>query len=279
MAQTRAQARRVLLAIDAEGEARRRRDAKCTRDVYVADELDGISTLIARLSTETAHAILTHITAHATSHATSHATGHAAAAEADRPDARARLTAGERRAQALAALVLRTGTGTGSDAPQVRAHVDLVIDLPTLLALEDGHAELRGAGPVPAEVVRDLLADPAVAVTIRRLVTDPLTGHLLDHGRRTYAIPQALREFIVARDRTCRFPGCRRRADRCQIDHATPWTDGGTTSPANLGALCIRHHQLKTHAGWQITHSDPDGGCTWTSPQGRVYEHAPPLIL
>ena len=265
VAQTRAQARRVLLAIDAEGEARRRREARCTRDVYVADELDGISTLIARLSTEAAHAILTHITAHAT------------AAEADRPDTDARLTAGERRADALAALILRTrpGTGTDSEAPQVRAHVDLVIDLPTLLALEDGQAELRGSGPIPADVVRDLLADPAVAVTIRRLVTDPLTGHLLDHGRRTYAIPQALRDFIVARDRTCRFPGCRRRADRCQIDHADPWDDGGHTSPANLGALCVRHHQLKTHAGWQITNSHPDGGCVWTSPQGRHYVHEP----
>ena len=125
-------------------------------------------------------------------------------------------------------------------------------------------------------MVRALLTDPDVAVTIRRLVTDPLTGHLLDHGRRTYAIPDRLREFIVARDRTCRFPGCARRADRCQIDHAQPWDDGGSTSPDNLGALCVRHHQLKTHAGWQITHSRPDGGCTWTSPHGRVYEHAPP---
>jgi len=269
VAQTRAQARRVLLAIDAAGEAQRRREARCTRDVFVADELDGISTLIARLSTETAHAILTQINAHASE------------IELDVP---ASATAGERRAEALAALVLH---GRDSEGPQMRAHVDLVIDLPTLLGLQDaagddastGGTELRGAGRIPADVVRDLLADPDTAVTMRRLVTDPLTGHLLDHGRRTYAIPPALRDFIVARDRTCRFPGCRRRADRCQIDHADPWDDGGDTSPANLGALCVRHHQLKTHAGWQITHSQPDGGCSWTSPQGRVYEHAPPLIV
>jgi hypothetical protein len=48
-------------------------------------------------------------------------------------------------------------------------------------------------------VVRDLLADPDVAVTIRRLVTDPLTGHLLDYGRKTYEVPQRLREFLIAR--------------------------------------------------------------------------------
>jgi hypothetical protein len=129
---------------------------------------------------------------------------------------------------------------------------------------------------VSPDVLRDLLADPAVAVTIRRLVTDPLTGHLLDYGRKTYEIPERLREFIIARDRTCRFPGCGRRADLAQIDHAIPWDDGGTTSPANLGALCVRHHQLKTFAGWQITESKANGSCVWISPQGRRYDHDPP---
>ena len=61
------------------------------------------------------------------------------------------------------------------------------------------------------------------------------------------------------------------RVQRCRTR-----CDGGSTSPDNLGALCVRHHQLKTHAGWQITHSRPDGSCEWTSPHGRVYEHAPP---
>ena len=142
--------------------------------------------------------------------------------------------------------------------------------------LGDGTAELRGAGPVAAEVVRDLLADPEVEVTLRRLITDPTTGHLLDYGRATYRIPQALRDFVIARDRTCRFPGCPRRADLCQVDHALAWDDGGTTSPQNLGALCVRHHQLKTLAGWTITDSRPHGSCTWISPDGRRYDHHPP---
>jgi hypothetical protein len=89
-------------------------------------------------------------------------------------------------------------------------------------------------------------------------------------------VPQRLREFITARDQCCRFPGCNRRADRTQIDHAEPWDDGGQTSPANLGALCVRHHQLKTHAGWDITTSNVDGSCIWTSPHGRRYQHPPP---
>ncbi|MBK9739974.1 MAG: DUF222 domain-containing protein [Actinobacteria bacterium] len=282
---TRGAARRAVLAIDAAGERRRRREARCTRDVYVVDELDGISTLIARMSTEAAHAVLAEVVALAhDDRFTPPTEGHAPA------------TTGERRVEALAALVLgargeggATGDGGGRDgsgavpAPRVRAHLDLVIDLPTLLDLAEGVTggvvELRGSGPVSADVVRDLLADPEVAVTMRRLVTDPVTGHLLDYGRRVYQVPQRLREYVIARDRVCRFPGCRRAAARSQIDHAHAWNDGGDTSPANLGALCLRHHQLKTHTGWRITDSRPDGSCTWTSPHGRQYDHPAEAIL
>ncbi|MGB4690052.1 MAG: hypothetical protein WBH16_07590, partial [Candidatus Nanopelagicales bacterium] len=45
----------------------------------------------------------------------------------------------------------------------------------------------------------------------------------------------------------------------------------------NLGALCLRHHQLKTHGGWQLTESKPDGSCTWTSPAGRTYYTIAPV--
>jgi len=265
-AATRQAARRAVLAIDADGERRRRLQARCHRDVHVTDELDGISVLIARMATEDAHAVMTHLDAYA----------HASEST---------LSIGEKRAAALAALVLGgdgvDSTGTGEAAPRVRAHLDVVVDLPTLLDLAEGvggAAEIRGAGPVGADVVRDLLADPKVAMTMRRLVTDRVTGHLLDYGRTTYDIPDPLRRYLVARDRTCRFPGCNRRAEKCQIDHAEAWDDGGATSPANLGALCTRHHQLKTHAGWHITASREDGSCTWRSPRGCRYDHHPPPL-
>ena len=275
VAATRQAARRAVLAIDAEGERRRRERARSTRDVWVMDELDGLSTLMARMSTEDAHAVMNHLDAAARATRT-------AAATADDEPAHAGAgswTIGEHRAHALMAVVL----GGDCVAPAtMTAHIDLVIDLPTLLALRDdppaGSAEVSGSGAVTAHVIRDLLENPDIAVTLRRLVADPVTGHLLDFGRHTYAIPDRLREFIVARDRTCRFPGCRRRADRCQIDHAEAWDDDGSTSAANLGALCVRHHQLKTHGGWQITRSRADGSCIWTSPEGRTYEHEPPPV-
>jgi hypothetical protein len=136
-----------------------------------------------------------------------------------------------------------------------------------------GVAVIAGAGPVGVDVVRELLADPDVAVTMRRLITDPLTGHLLDLGRTRYEVPDRLREYLTIGDLTCRFPGCARKASRCQVDHADPWDDGGGTDRRNLGALCVRHHQLKTHTGWTITSSHPDGSCAWISPHAREYQH------
>lgn len=280
---TRAAARRAVLVIDAAGAQRRREVARESRDVVVIEDADGISTLIARLATERAHAVLAQVNALASSGDDVHPTGG--------PDLRSALsTIGERRADALVALVLGSGSGGAaasgdracscSGGRGLRAHLDLVIDLPTLAALAEGRAgaaDLAGAGPVPAAVVADLLADPQVRLSLRRVVADPMTGDLLDYGRRRYEVPDALRRFVVARDRTCRFPGCARRADRCQMDHLVAWDDGGSTDRDNIGPLCVRHHQLKTFARWQAQVT-PDGCVEWTSPHGRTYLWHPPPI-
>ena len=74
----------------------------------------------------------------------------------------------------------------------------------------------------------------------------------------------------MARDRTCRFPGCAQPGHRTDIDHAIPWDEGGTTSPDNLGLLCRRHHQMKTHGGWRVN-SFSNGSCEWISPRGKKF--------
>lgn len=310
VARTRQAAARSLHAVDPVGTARRRRQALHQRDVFVVDEHDGVSLLLARMSTEHAHACLSALNSivqvpRCDSAQTRPTIGVLAASI----QSIGIPAIGVRRSAALAELILASSVGrapgfassqtakdhgsaeastadlpgmagmAGSPSPiaatSIRAHVDLVIDLATLLALRDGAAELHGAGPIPPEVVRELLAD----ATMRRIIADPLTGHQLDYGRRVYAVPQRLREFVIARDRTCRFPGCGRRASTCQIDHAQAWSDGGETSPGNVGALCTRHHQLKTHGGWDVEVSEPTGACTWRSPQGRSYSREAPELL
>lgn len=161
-----------------------------------------------------------------------------------------------------------------------RLETQVVIDVATLFGLAENPGEIIGYGPIPADLARQLAAD---SQCWRRLVTDGVTGHLLDYGPRTYQPPARLREYILARDRHCQFPGCNRPAQQCDIDHVEPFTgtdQGGNTSADNLITLCRRHHRLKTHTRWRIHIDKPTNGpptetiIRWTSPRS-VSHHSP----
>ncbi len=152
--------------------------------------------------------------------------------------------------------------------------VGVVVDLPTLLGLADNPAELVGHGPIPADVARRLAED----ATWRRLVTDPISGHLLDYGRTTYTPPRALSDYVLARHPRCIFPGCSLPAHANQIDHAVAWSAGGDTSADNLRPLSKRHHDDKTMRGWAYV-INADGSVTWTSPTGHTYIVPPERFL
>jgi hypothetical protein len=173
-----------------------------------------------------------------------------------------------KRADALSEIA---GIAVSLSADEAKSHrrsvsVNVTIDLPTLLGLKENPGQLAGYGVLPAQIMRALAGEGKW----RRFITDPNTGTLLDYGRDSYQPPQDLVDYLIARDRTCRFPGCRQSAARADIDHAEAWEDGGETSAANLGALCRRHHRMKTHGGWKLT-SNEDGSCNWESPDGHRY--------
>jgi len=178
------------------------------------------------------------------------------------------LSADMKRADALAFIASQA---LSSMADVVRPHrrpvaVSVAIDLPTVLGLADNPGQLAGYGAIPASVARKLAADG----TWQRFISDPITGNLLDFGREKYIPPQELVDYLLARDRTCRFPGCGRSGQLADIDHAQSWESGGETNPANLGLLCRRHHRMKTHGGWNLT-SNPDGSCLWRSPLDKEF--------
>ena len=109
--------------------------------------------------------------------------------------------------------------------------------------------------------------------TWRRIVTDDL-GNLIDYGTTRYRPPAALRDHIVARDRTERFPGSMRGPRKSEIDHIEAWIEHGETKESNLHLLSKRSQTLKHDAGWTVERL-PDGTTHWTTPQGR-HHYQPP---
>ncbi|WP_146779036.1 HNH endonuclease signature motif containing protein [Actinomadura craniellae] len=84
------------------------------------------------------------------------------------------------------------------------------------------------------------------------------------------------RAHVIARDRTCRGPGCRVSARRSEIDHIVPHAQGGSSTPDNTDAKCGFCHDLKD-AGWVVTRT-PRGTTLWTSPLGHTYRKPPEPI-
>jgi hypothetical protein len=154
-----------------------------------------------------------------------------------------------------------------------RPAVQVTVAASTLLGCDELPADLDGYGPISAQTARRIAADPTG--TWRRLLTDPATGRLLEYGRTSYHPPADLADYVIARDRRCTFPGCRRSARHCDLDHADAWCTGGETCPHNLHALCRRHHRAKHDAGWRVEHQ-PDGSYLWTAPTNHAYGIPPP---
>jgi hypothetical protein len=98
------------------------------------------------------------------------------------------------------------------------------------------------------------------------------------HDRQSvaYRPPAGLQHLIRVRQQACAFPGCRRPASQCDLDHTTPFQHGGLTCECNLAPLCRQHHQAKQTPGWGLEQSSP-GVLTWTTPSGRSYSTRPTI--
>lgn len=85
-----------------------------------------------------------------------------------------------------------------------------------------------------------------------------------------------LDRWVRARDRRCRFPGCRRRVPRGgELDHTRPHPEG-PTSAGNLVGFCTGHHRGKHQApGWRYELA-ADGTLTVTTPTDLIATTLPP---
>ena len=189
-------------------------------------------------------------------------------------------TTRQRRADALA--VLAAGQSAMScdcgspecpardaDAEPAQVVIHVLAEQATVSGAGASPGYLPGYGAVPAEMIRELATRARLRplVPARELRAEP-----------RYRPSGALADFIRARDLCCRFPGCDKPAEVCDIDHTIPYCQGGPTHPSNLALLCRAHHLLKTfwsgQKGWRESQFS-DGTIIWTSPSGRIYTTTP----
>jgi hypothetical protein len=257
-AQLRAAVKRAIIAVDRAGAEQRHQAARKGRRVAVNPEEDGMASLWALLPAPDAVAAFEWLTRLARG------------CGADDP-----RTMDERRADLTADLLSGRLRNTDQVLPAPvhpgKPLVQVLMPMTALFGLTDDPCELLGYGPITAEMAREI----AATATWRRLLFDPASGALLDHGRTTYSPPVALADFVKARDVYCRFPGCGHKAVNGELDHLVAYADGGSTSDINLAGFCVRHHHLK-HAGggWQVR-ALPDGGLEWTTPTGHRHVTRP----
>ncbi|WP_052914238.1 HNH endonuclease signature motif containing protein [Protofrankia coriariae] len=180
----------------------------------------------------------------------------------DSPDETRSMDA--RRADALVDLLLGRDRGA-----EVSVEVGVLVSAATLAGVSDVPGELAGYGAIPAATARELAAE----ATWRRILTDPAAGNRPVEVSRRFPAP-GLARLLRTRERTCRFPGCRKPAQFCDLDHIHPHAAGGPTSEDNLLTLCRRHHRAKHDGGWTVHRTDGDTAI-WTSPTGRTYPSIP----
>ena len=173
-------------------------------------------------------------------------------------------------ADALMEVVERSLAGGASVRPAAERHQVVI------------HAEadaLAGEGDEAGCAIED---GPAIcSETARRLACDAsllpiLHGPMgeLDVGRKSRAVPAAMRRALDRRDGgCCRFPGCenRRWVDAHHIVH---WARGGETKLSNLVLLCGHHHRLVHEGGFSLARK-ADGELVFRRPDGEVVPALP----
>jgi hypothetical protein len=145
----------------------------------------------------------------------------------------------------------------------------------TLLGVSDEPAILEGYGPIDPITARALAGQSS---TWYRLLTDPTTGVPISLDSTQYRPSKAMKRFLRYRDGTCRFPGCNRAAQHCDIDHTWAAEFGGPTECENLSHLCRKHHRLKHNTTWQVKQKGA-GILEWTSPGNRTYVTEPAVLF
>ncbi|GAA1235715.1 HNH endonuclease signature motif containing protein [Prauserella halophila] len=258
--------RRLVEKTDPDGQTERARQARAERKLELAPGEHAVSSLEVSLPAEQAGACYSRVDAMARS------LRHGGD----------RRTLDQLRADVAADLLL--GRDPGVSPPEAAAMVYLHVPVDAALSLSDDGCELDGYGPVPAPIAREIMTNERSIW--RAVLCDPGTGEPVDLGRTRRRPSAVIRELVRVRDRECVMPWCHRPARHCDHDHEHPWTTnsgdsdgGGSTSVANGGSRCRRHHRLKDHPGWSTRYDPVHGVTRVTTPHGATYTaHRDPVL-
>ncbi|MDD7944462.1 DUF222 domain-containing protein [Microbacterium sp. NE2HP2] len=261
----------------------RHKAAAAERCVRVFPGTDGMSNLVANLPTVIAAGMLDRLTQMGQS--VKDARAESNGAESDGADAAApgepadTRTMDQLRADILGDLVLggapvvdpTYGTDRAGGLGAIRARVQVAVTAETLMGRDENPAEAVGGALIDADTARELAGQVS---EWDRLFIDPVTRTPVEID--TYRPTASMKKLLMARDQHCRFPGCRRAAIRCEIDHTIDHALGGHTHIFNLAHLCQRHHSMKQFTKWEVRQVG-GGVLEWTSPLGRVYREDVPI--
>jgi hypothetical protein len=134
-----------------------------------------------------------------------------------------------------------------------------------------GVARVENVGPVLLGRLRLLLGEHCT-IHLKPVIDLPAGHTPID----AYEIPASLREQLQLRYPADVFPYAAAVSRSIDLDHTIPYLSPdkggppGQTRLGNLGPHVRRHHNQKTHGGWQVRQPEP-GTWLWRSPHGRIY--------
>ncbi|MDL9936940.1 DUF222 domain-containing protein [Gordonia sp. ABSL1-1] len=170
-----------------------------------------------------------------------------------------------------------TDPGAGGRAvepgvPAIQPTFHIVVNLSTLVGLDDRPGFLDGQGVIDAETARALLFEAKRSYVAFDALSD---RDAADRARRTYAPNRRLQALVRSGELCCSFPGCNNPVWTVDLDHSEPFNHedpgrGGPTDARNLEPLCRFHHRIKTFGFWQ-DYQDEFQRAWFTSPTGHIF--------
>ena len=144
-------------------------------------------------------------------------------------------TPAQRRADAMIEMAVRSAsTPPGARRPEPLFSV--LIDYPTLW----GRISQLEQGPV---VTPGSLLSWLDTATFERIIFSP--GQRAECSETARFFTGATRRAVEVRDRQCQHEFCDLSAEKCQIDHIVPFSEGGPTNQENAQVLCGPHNRMR----------------------------------